>query len=147
MANRQGVTAQLPDQLQDTAEQAKHAAQEVAGRAQQTVRAQIDQRSTEAGETATKVSQAVRGASQQLGSQGEDLAAQLIAQAADRAEQIGQYLRESSADRIIRDVEDFGRQQPWAVILGGVLAGFAASRFLKASSRRRYDTARRMDNA
>ena len=49
------------------------------------------------------------------------------------------YLRESDADRILSDVEDFGRRQPWAVIAGGVALGLVASRFLKASSTRRYD--------
>jgi len=125
-------------QVQETAEQAKQAVQEVAGRAQDTVRTQIDQRSTEAGETAATVSRAVRGASQDLRGQGEDLAARIIEQAADRADQLGKYLRDSNADKILRDVEDFGRQQPWAVIAGGIALGFAASRFLKASSGRRY---------
>ena len=45
---------------------------------------------------------------------------------------------ESDADRILRDVEDFGRRQPLAVAAIGLAAGFAASRFLKASSRSRY---------
>ena len=34
----------------------------------------------------------------------------------------------------------FGRRQPWAVIAGGLALGFAASRFLKASSSRRYES-------
>ena len=36
------------------------------------------------------------------------------------------------------DAEDFGRRQPWALAAASVAAGFAASRFLKASSRQRY---------
>jgi hypothetical protein len=134
----QSGTAELSGQVQDTAEQAKQAVQDVAGRAQQTVKTQLDQRSTQAGETATTVSRAVRGASEQLRGQGEDLAARIIDQAADRAEQVGQYLRQSNADQILRDVENFGRSQPWAVIASGIVLGFAASRFLKASSSRRY---------
>jgi len=35
-------------------------------------------------------------------------------------------------------VEDFGRRQPLAVVAIGLVAGFAASRFLKASSSSRY---------
>jgi hypothetical protein len=35
-------------------------------------------------------------------------------------------------------VEDFARSKPWAVAAGGLALGFAASRFLKASSSRRY---------
>ena len=37
------------------------------------------------------------------------------------------------------DIEDFGRKQPWVVIGGGIALGIAASRFLKASSSRRYE--------
>ena len=54
------------------------------------------------------------------------------------AERLGGYLSDSSADRILSDVEDFGRRQPLAVIGLGVAVGFVASRFLKASSRERY---------
>jgi hypothetical protein len=39
---------------------------------------------------------------------------------------------------MLRDVERFARRQPWAFTLGGVVAGFFASRFLKASSQQRY---------
>jgi len=39
---------------------------------------------------------------------------------------------------VLRQAEDFGRRKPAAVIAGGVVLGFAAARFLKASSSRRY---------
>ena len=55
-----------------------------------------------------------------------------------RAERLGGYLQESDGDRILRDVEDFARRNPWAVAAGGLLVGFAASRMLKASSGDRY---------
>ena len=38
---------------------------------------------------------------------------------------------------ILRDVEDFGRRQPWVVAAAGLALGVAAARFVKASSRRR----------
>ena len=50
----------------------------------------------------------------------------------------GGYLKDADADRILHDVEDLGRRQPWAVIAGGLAVGFMASRFLKASSSERY---------
>ena len=40
---------------------------------------------------------------------------------------------------MLRDVEDFARRRPWIVAGIGLAAGLAASRFLKASSERRYD--------
>lgn len=46
---------------------------------------------------------------------------------------------------MLRDVEDFGRRQPLAVAAVGLALGFAASRFLKASSRSRYAHGARSD--
>jgi len=124
-------------------EQAKDKAQEAAGQAKEKagaqLRAQVDQRSTEAGDRVSGIASDVRSVSDQLREQGKDQPAKLAEQAADRAERLGGYLRDSDADRILGDAEDFGRRQPWVVIAGGVAVGFLASRFLKASSTRRYD--------
>jgi hypothetical protein len=80
---------------------------------------------------------------QQLREQGQDQPAKIAEQVADRAERVGTYLERSDGDKILRDVEDFGRRQPWAVVLGGLAIGFAASRLLKASSESRYEDSRR----
>jgi hypothetical protein len=54
-------------------------------------------------------------------------------------------MKDSDADRILGDVEDFARSNPWAVAAGGLALGFAASRLLKASSSRRYEERTRID--
>ena len=82
----------------------------------------------------------IRSVADQLRDQGKDQPAKLAEQAAQRAETLGDYLQRSDGDTILSDLEDFGRRQPWAVIAGGVALGFAASRFLKASSSRRYES-------
>ena len=129
-----------------TAQQAKDKAQETAqqaaGQAKGRLREQVDQRSTEAGQRVSGMAQDVRSVGEQLREQGKDQPARLAEQAAQRAEQVGDYLSRSDGDTILRDVEDFGRRQPWAVIAGGIALGFAASRFLKASSSRRYQAGR-----
>ena len=61
--------------------------------------------------------------------------------AADRIERFGGYLEQTSGDELLRDVEDFARRRPWMVAGIGLVVGLAASRFLKASSERRYDSA------
>ena len=141
-----GWSEQNSAQDASTAEQAKQKAQETAqqaaGKAKGRVREQVDQRSTQAGEQVSGTADDVRTIAQQLREQGKDQPAKLAEQAADRAEKVGTYLKQSDGDTILRDVEDFGRRQPWAVIAGGVALGFAASRFLKASSSRRYDEQR-----
>jgi hypothetical protein len=127
------TTDQAKEKVQETAQQA-------AGQARGQVRRQVDQRSTQAGEQVSSTATDVRSVAQQLRDQGKEQPAKVAEQAADRVERFGSYLKESDADRILRDVEDFGRRQPWAVMLGGVAAGFLASRFLKASSARRYES-------
>ena len=58
----------------------------------------------------------------------------------ERVDLLGYYLSDSNADRILDDIENFARRQPWAVVFGGAALGFLASRFLKASSSRRYES-------
>jgi ElaB/YqjD/DUF883 family membrane-anchored ribosome-binding protein len=134
---------------QSTGEQAKEKAQEVANQAQEKlgeateqargrVRSQVDERSTQAGEQVSSSASDMRKVAEQLREQGSEQPAKLAEQAADRAERLGNYLTQSDADRILHDVEDFARRQPWAVVAGGLFVGFAASRLLKASSSDRY---------
>jgi vacuolar-type H+-ATPase subunit H len=127
-------------QVEQAKEQAKEKVQEASGQARDRVREQVDQRSTQAGERVTSVAQDARSVGEELRRQGKDQPARLADQAADRAERLGSYLQESDADRILRDVEELGRKQPWAVAAGGLALGFVASRFLKASSQRRYSS-------
>jgi hypothetical protein len=130
-----------PSTAQDSSAtgRAKEQAQQAAGQAKNTLRSQLDQRSTDAGRKVGGFASDVRSVGDQLREQGKDQPAKLADQAADRAERLGSYLSESDADRILGDVEDFGRRQPWVVIAGGVALGLVASRFLKASSTRRYE--------
>ena len=122
------------------AEQAKEKAHEGAQQAKRGLRDQVDQRSTDAGERVSSMAGDARSVADELRNQGKDQPAKLAEQAAQRAESLGNYLQRSDGDTILRDIEDFGRQRPWAVIAGGLALGFAASRFLKASSSRRYES-------
>ena len=138
-------TTQIPQSPGEpsTGEHAKEKAQEAAGQAKDKagsqLRSQVDRRSTEAGQRVGGYVSDVRSVGEQLREQGKDQPAKLAEQAADRAERLGRYLTESDADRILGDVEDFGRRRPWAVIAGGVALGLVASRLLKASSSARYE--------
>ena len=131
-----GTAQQVQEKAQDAQEKLKGGAQQ----AQARVREQVDQRSTQAGEQVSASADALRTTSRQLREQGQDGPAQAAEKVAHHAERLGGYLSESSADRILSDLEDFGRRQPMAVIGLGMAAGFLASRFLKASSRERYQT-------
>ena len=129
---------------QEKAQQAKEAAREkteqAAGQAKGRLREQVDQRSTQAGEQVGATAGDLRSVGEELRKQGKDKPAQLADQAAERTERLGSYLQESDADRILNDIEDFGRRQPWVVAAAGIALGFAGSRFLKASSSKRYES-------
>jgi hypothetical protein len=133
-----GVAGHAQQQAEGAAGQAQQRAQHAVGQARDNVRQQVDQRSTQVGERVASAAQDARSVGDELRRQGKDQPARLADQAADRAERLGSYLQESDADRILGDVEDLGRRQPWAVVAGGLALGFVASRFLKASSEQRY---------
>jgi vacuolar-type H+-ATPase subunit H len=129
---------QVQEKAQPAVDQAREKTQELRGQAGGRLREQVDTRSTQAGEQVTSMADAMRRTGEQLRSDGKEGPAKVTDQAAERAERLGGYLRDSDADQILGDVERFARRQPWAVAAGGVVLGFIASRFLKASSSRRY---------
>jgi hypothetical protein len=134
----EGTATDARQAAQDAAGQAQEKAREAAGQAKGRAREEVDRRSTETGQRVSSTAGDVRSVGEELRKQGKEGPARMADQVADRADRLGSYLQESDADRILRDVEDFGRRQPWAVVAGGIVLGFAASRFLKASSRDRY---------
>lgn len=126
------------EKAQEAAGEAQERAREAADGARQDLRRQIDQRSTQAGERVGGTAQDLRSVGEELRKQGKDSPARLVDRAAEQTEKVGSYLKESGPERMLADVEDFGRQRPWAVLAGGLAVGVAAARFLKASSRNRY---------
>jgi hypothetical protein len=68
---------------------------------------------------------------------------QLVDRAATQVERTARYLSESDGRRVLNDLEGLGRQNPWAVIGGGIALGFLGARFLKASSSRRFEEYRK----
>ena len=138
MSDSSGTTGQAQEKAKEVTGQAQEKMQGAAHEARGRVRDQVDQRSTEAGEQVRSAAQDVRSVANQMREQGRDAPARYAEQAADRVESAGDWLRDSDGDTILRDVEQFGRNNPWAVVAGGLAIGFAASRLLKASSTERY---------
>jgi hypothetical protein len=133
-----GSVGEAQEKAQEVAGEAQEKARDAAGKAQENVRQQVDQRSTEAGERVAGTAQDLRSVGEELRKQGKDTPAKLADQAAEQTEKVGSYLKEKGPDEMLHDVEDFGRQRPWAVLAGGLALGVVAARFLKASSRNRY---------
>jgi hypothetical protein len=129
----QSDVEQVKERVQDVAVQAKEQTRDQ-------LKSQIDTRTTQAGEQVSSTARAFRKAGDQLRQEGNDRAAELIDAVADRSERLGAYLSRTDGDGLLNDVEDFARRQPWLVAGAGALAGFMASRFVKATSGNRYQT-------
>jgi hypothetical protein len=151
-------SSSVPEKAQDAAGQAQEKVQEVAGEAQEKARAaaeqaqeglrqQLDQRSARAGERVSGTAQDLRSVGEELRKQGKETPAKLADRAAEQTEKVGSYLTDNGPDRMLHDIEDFGRQRPWAVLAGGIAAGVFAARFLKASSSSRYQERTRSRDA
>jgi hypothetical protein len=141
----QDVTAQgrekaqdAVSQIQDQAQAAVQQAQLTLGQTQQKLREQAEQRSSILGQQISAQASDLRVVSEALREQDQDSPARLADRAAGYAEQAGSYLENTDIDTIVTDAESYGRQHPATVAAGALAFGFAASRFLKASSARRY---------
>jgi hypothetical protein len=133
-----GAAEKAQGKAKEVASQAQDTAREAAGQARGRVREQVDQRSTQLGDQVSSSARDARSVAEGLRTQGKQTPARYVEQAADRAERLGSYLRDSDGDGLLNDVEDFARRNTWAVALGGLALGLAASRLLKASSADRY---------
>jgi hypothetical protein len=132
------TTENAREQAQEVAGEAQEKAREAAGKAQEGLRRQLDDRSKQAGERVSGTAEDLRSVGEELRKQGKETPAKLADRAAAQTEKVGSYLKDNDAEKMLHDVEDFGRQRPWAVLAGGLAIGVAAARFLKASSRNRY---------
>ena len=141
-----GAVAEVKDkgeELVSSAQQQVSAkAHELGEEASFQVREQLDQRSTQAGEHVQAMGSALQSGVEQLRSEGKDVPAKLMTQVAERAEDLGAYLQSAQADQMLTDLERFARRRPWVTAGIGALAGFVASRFVKASADRRYEGSR-----
>ena len=138
--DQEGLVGQASAHMQEAASTAQERAVELKNQGKSKLGEKLDQRTNEAGAQARKMAQALRQSGEQLSNEDNaQQAAGLAENAADRIERLGGYLERTSGVELVRDVEDFARRRPWMVAGMGLVAGLAASRFLKASSERRYD--------
>ena len=140
-----GAVAEVKDQGEEiisaAQEQITAKAHELGGEANFQIREQLDQRSTQAGEQLQAIGKTLQSGANQLRSEGKDVPARVVEEVARRADDVGGYLQSAEADRILGDIEGFARRRPWLTAGVGALAGFLASRFVKASGNRRYEDA------
>ena len=141
-----GAVAEVKDTgaelISSAQEQVSAKAHELGEEASFQVREQLDRRSTQVGEQVQAMGGALQSGVEQLRSEGKDVPAKLMTHVAERAEDLGAYLQSAQSDQMLTDLERFARRRPWVTAGVGVLAGFVASRFVKASADRRYEGSR-----
>ncbi|MDQ6780374.1 MAG: hypothetical protein M3Z37_04370 [Candidatus Eremiobacteraeota bacterium] len=126
------------DDNRDLKTQAQQAAREVGGKAKGLLREQMDQRFGAFGDQLKGAAGEIRTAGEHLRTRGSETAANLADGLAERTERVAQYLQTTDPQRLMDDVENFARRQPWVIAGAGVLLGLAASRTLKAARTKRF---------
>jgi ElaB/YqjD/DUF883 family membrane-anchored ribosome-binding protein len=130
--------------LATTQEQVAGKARELRQDAAFALTEQVDRRSTQVGDEIEAVARALQSAVADLRSEGKTSSSKFVDGIAERTEKLGNYLRSTDAERALDDVEQFARRRPWLTAGTAAVAGFVASRFLKASSDRRYEGRREL---
>lgn len=135
----QGVRERAGGAVEEAASTAQDKALELRSKGANQLRDQLDTRTTDVGRQAKSVAQALRQSGQNLRGEGNTQAASVTDNAAQRVEQLGEYLERVQGDELLRDAERFARRRPWLLAGVGLFAGLAASRMMKASSEQRYE--------
>ena len=118
--------------LAEAGQQATDSAAHLAERAADLGLQQADRGREQAAHGLEEVIKGIRRVSTDM--QGEQPAiANAALSAADHAERVAQYLRQTDARQMIGKVESVARRQPLIFIGGAFLLGVAASRFIKAA--------------
>ena len=136
----EGVRERASSTAQQAASATQEKAVELREKSASQLREQLDTRTTEVGGQARSVAQAVRKSGEELRGQGKTQAAGVTDTVAERVERLGDYLERVSGDELLRDAERFARQRPWLLAGIGMFAGLVASRVMKASSERRFES-------
>lgn len=125
-------------------EQAQEKVQQTAMKAKETsasyLREQTEMRAAQVSDQLDAVAQAMRKSGHQLHADGNEQAGKIVDGATSAMERVSGYLGEADGNKMLRDVENFGRRAPWGMIGIGVGIGLVAARFLKASSTNRYQS-------
>lgn len=133
-----GNTGQSFDQ---TKEQAKQRAAEMAQQAKEQGRQMFAGQKDKAAGQVDSVARALRSTADQMSAE-EAQTGRYVGLAAEQLESFGQRLREKDVDDLLHDAQNLARRSPMAFFAGSVAAGFLLSRFLKSSSDKQADPER-----
>lgn len=125
------------------ADEAMEQVSTIADRAKEEVGAATDKARSLAADQKDLLAAQVSGVADAMDRAASDLeanngaSAQYARMIADNAEKLSATIRDNDVDHLLGMAQDFGRRQPALFIGAAALLGFAASRFVLASTRRR----------
>jgi hypothetical protein len=108
----------------------------VADRARDQVASTIESQKERAAEGLGEVAEALRQTTETLRKHEIAAVTPVIATAAERVEQLSEYLQEADLDRLADEVGQFAHRQPTVFLAGAFALGFFGARLLKSRSRR-----------
>ncbi len=118
----------------ETIDQAKEAVSQVADQAQSKVKSRLGEGKDRVADNIDHVVTALRQSSEKIQGQDNDMIGRYVGTAANKLNDISNYVRHNDVDQIVREVEGFARREP-AIALGGAFAvGLILARFLKSST-------------
>jgi hypothetical protein len=126
------AASKIADAAREASGQAKQAASSLASDATKQAKGFLNMQVTAGVDMVDHVVESARAAAESLDQNAPQLAG-LVRNAADRAEEFSQDLREQTVEDLIRAASDFTRKQPALVFGLASLAGFLAFRVLKSS--------------
>jgi hypothetical protein len=125
-----GSGGAMVDETRDTTSGLANRAQE---KVTEQVRAGVNKGTNRAADTLGSVAQSLLVSSQQLRDQDRGTIGDYVERAANKVEQLADYVQNTNASQFAERVEGFARREP-ALFLGGAFAlGLVGARFLKSS--------------
>lgn len=100
---------------------------------------EAEHRKNDAAESMQAFADTIRSAADDLSQRDQSAAARVVQEAARGLESLSRTIHDRSVVDASRSMADYGRRHPFAVVAGGLLAGLAIGRFLKASGEHQYD--------
>ena len=122
---------------QDLMKHAKQATGEIINQVQGRAGSQLNRQKEAAASELSQVANAVRRIGDTLNGEESGKIVQYAAEygekAADRIEQLSNYIREQDPKQLLADVQNFGRRRPALLLGGAFLLGFAGARLIKSA--------------
>lgn len=134
----QGQSGSLKETVREKGSEAmdslKHKAQDATREAKDYGRSMVQEQKETLAHKVKEYASAARAASEKLGGES-DMLSRPAERAADQLERMADYLQSKEPADLFHDIEAFARRRPEIVFGGMFVAGLAAARFFKASSR------------